>query len=112
MSATSHLTFKEAMLHPEIWGRWVESAVGSHLLNRSVSDGAKLFYWRERNDEVDFVFQSRGKTMAIEVKSSSGTGKKGMDVFQKKFSPDTLLLVGKGGMPVGQFLKINPVELI
>jgi hypothetical protein len=37
--------------------------------------------------------------------------KKGADAFQKKFSPVKILLAGKEGIPVGDFLKTNPVEL-
>ncbi len=111
MSALSDLSLNETLLRPDIWGRWVESAIGAHLLNHSGPEGFSLFYWRDRNDEVDFVLQFKGKTVAIEVKSSSGNAKKGMDSFKKKFSPERILLVGKEGMPVGNFLKINPPDL-
>jgi uncharacterized protein len=57
------------------------------------------------------VIQFRGKTTGIEVKSSSGIAKKGTDAFQKKFSPEKILLVGRSGIPVDQFLKINPADL-
>lgn len=111
MSALSDFTLDETLLHPEIWGRWVESVIGAHLLNHSRQEGFSLFYWRERNDEVDFVIQFKGKTVAIEVKSSSGIAKKGMDTFQKKFSPAKILLAGKDGIPIEDFLKINPIDL-
>ena len=35
----------------------------------------------------------------------------GMKLFDQKFHPDKLLLVGTGGLPVEDFLNINPVEL-
>ncbi len=111
MSALFHLSLDETFLRPELWGRWVESVVGAHLINQALPKGFSLFYWRERNDEVDFVLQSGGRNVAIEVKSSSGNAKKGMDAFQKKFSPERILLVGKEGMPAEDFLKINPADL-
>jgi uncharacterized protein len=111
MSAFSQLTLAETLLHPEIWGRWIESVVGMHLINQGRQEGISLYYWRERADEVDFVIQFRGKTTGIEVKSSSGIAKKGTDAFQKKFSPEKILLVGRSGIPVDQFLKINPADL-
>ncbi len=111
MSALFHLSLNETFLRPDIWGRWVESVVGAHLINQALPKGFSLFYWRERNDEVDFVLQFRGKSVAIEVKSSPGNAKKGMDAFQKKFSPERILLVGKEGMPVEDFLKVNPPDL-
>jgi uncharacterized protein len=71
-----------------------------------------LYYWREANDEVDFVLEHRGKTVAIEVKSSTKRGNlKGMDEFKKQFEPNKLLLIGNTGLPWQEFLTINPIEL-
>ncbi len=104
-------TLPEMRASPEKWGRIVESAVGAHLLNHARQDGFRLFYWREGNDEVDFVLQYRGKTLAIEVKSGALRGTPGMEVFRKKFNPDKMLLVGTGGLPWEEFLQIRPTEL-
>lgn len=42
-------------------GRWVEAAVGAHLVNHPLSEGYTVFYWRHRSDEVDFVLEKKGK---------------------------------------------------
>lgn len=34
-----------------------------------------------------------------------------MGIFNEKFHPDKTLLVGTGGIPYAEFLKINPKEL-
>ncbi|MFM9075375.1 MAG: DUF4143 domain-containing protein, partial [Bacteroidota bacterium] len=44
-------------LRPEAWGRWVESAVGAHLLNHQYRDDYTLHYWRQGSLEVDFVLE-------------------------------------------------------
>ena len=31
----------------------------------------EIFYWRERDDEVDFVLRKKGSVVAIEVKSNA-----------------------------------------
>jgi len=111
MSALSDLTREEVFLHPEIRGRWVESAVGAYLINHNGRSGISLYYWRERNEEVDFVIQYRNQVIAVEVKSSAGSFKKGMDTFAGKFKPDKIMLIGKEGIPVEEFLKINPIDL-
>jgi hypothetical protein len=111
MSALSQWTLDETLSHPEIWGRWVESAIGAHLMNNLRTEDFSLFYWRERNDEIDFVIRRKGKIIGIEVKSSYGMAKKGMDAFQKTFSPEKILLVGKEGLPIENFLRINPADL-
>jgi len=69
MSALSSFKHKEILGQPEVYGRWVESAIGTHLLNQSLTDKLDLFYWREGNQEVDFVLQKGNKTIGIEVKS-------------------------------------------
>ncbi len=103
-------TLAEMLKSPEKWGRIVESAVGAHLINHARQEGLRLFYWREGNDEIDFVLQYRGKTLAIEVKSGTLRKAPGMEVFRKKFNPDKMMLVGAGGLPWEEFLTINPTD--
>ena len=55
MSALSNMQHQAIIGQPEIYGRWVESAIGTHLLNQSITEGINLYYWREGNHEVDFV---------------------------------------------------------
>jgi len=54
-SVQSHLTLKEARQDIAWWGRLTESAVGAHLANSIRGKGLQLFYWNDRNYEVDFV---------------------------------------------------------
>jgi uncharacterized protein len=111
--ASTHLaTFSEITQQPVQWGRIVESAIGAHLVNFARQENFRLYYWREGNDEVDFVIEHRGKTVAIEVKSGAKYGSlKGMDEFKKQFKPDKLLLVGSTGLAWQEFLTINPIQL-
>ena len=104
-------SFQSAKMKPEYWGRLVESAIGSHLINNSYSERFNLNYWRENNNEVDFVLEKDRKLISIEVKSGNRRANKGMSQFSQKFSPKRNLLIGTGGISVEEFLKINPVEL-
>ena len=104
-------SFQSAKMKPEYWGRLVESAIGSHLINNSYSERFNLYYWRENNNEVDFVLEKDRKLISIEVKSGNRSSNKGMSQFSQKFSPKRNLLIGTGGISVEEFLKINPVEL-
>lgn len=111
VSGSRHETFQEIRLKPDQWGRMVESAIGMHLLNASISSGFDLYYWRKGNDEVDFVLKCNGKVVGLEVKSA-GIGRKiGMQAFKDKFRPDKILLVGDGGYPWQEFLELDPMEL-
>ncbi len=110
MSAQSGKTFQEAFEDKEFWGRLVESAVGAYLINAIRGTQIELYYWRENNEEVDFVLK-KGKTLvAIEVKSSEKKEKlSGMNSFNKAFNPHKLLLIGKQGMALQDFL-VTPIE--
>jgi predicted AAA+ superfamily ATPase len=103
--------FKDIMLNPILLGRLVESAIGAHLLNHSISGNYKVYYWREGNYEVDFVLKKGDKLVALEVKSGAKAINKGMQIFNEKFRPNTMLIVGTSGISYEEFLKINPIQI-
>ena len=106
-SAMAGYRFEEALFDREHWGRLTESAVGAHLANAAASGQCELFYWRERNREVDFVLRVGRKLMAIEVKSGrSQNVLAGMQAFNAAFKPHRLLLVGGDGIAVDEFLQM------
>jgi predicted AAA+ superfamily ATPase len=112
MSALSSNQHKEILEKPEIYGRWVESTVGTHLLNQSLTEQMSLYYWNEGNHEVDFVLQKGNKTIGIEVKSGRNKSSTGIPVFAKRFSPAKILLVGREGIPIEEFLTTPVSDLL
>jgi len=111
LSAQDNKTFSDIILNPKDWGRYVESSVGAHLINNSVSERYNLHYWRDSNKEVDYILEKNGKLIALEVKSGKRAENAGMKSFADKFHPAKVLLVGTGGIPIEEFLKLNPKEL-
>ena len=110
MTAGAGLTLAQARTDREFWGRLVESAVGAHLANAAASGTCELFYWRDRNREVDFVVRAGRAVTAIEVKSGrTRQTLPGMAAFAEGFRPDRSLLVGGDGIAVDEFLS-KPVE--
>jgi len=110
MSAPSHLTLEEAQHDHEYWGRLVESAVGAHLVNSAREKNIQVYYWLDRNQEVDFVLSGKGQVVAIEVKTGRRRDRlSGMDAFSKTFKVKRQLLVGSGGIPIEEFLA-TPIE--
>jgi predicted AAA+ superfamily ATPase len=110
LTAQSGYSFEEARADPEFWGRLVESAVGAHLANAAAAGACELFYWRDRNREVDFVVRAGRRLTAIEVKSGRATGTlPGMEAFAAAFKPQRKLLVGGDSIPLDEFLS-RPVE--
>ena len=111
ISAQRGELFEDIQIRPEEWGRLVESSIGAHLINYSFVEGFTVSYWRERNEEVDFVLEKKGKIIGLEIKSGNTQSSSGILAFKRTFKPDKVLLVGKSGIPWQDFLKINPVEL-
>lgn len=113
MSALSTNSFIEARNDPVFWGRLLESAIGAYLVNGIRGTQIELFYWRERDKEVDFVLKYGKSLTAIEVKSGlENFRRSGIDLFVKNFKPSRLILVGEKGIPPEQFLKMPIMELM
>ena len=72
-----------ALEDPDRRGRVFELAVGAQLLQLP----GELYYWRDKNAEVDFVYRYQGRLYAIEVKSGRRKSAQGIDAFMKQF-PD------------------------
>ena len=88
-----------------MWGRYAETAIGVHLIRAQRLQRTEVFYWREGNDEVDFVLKKFNKVIGLEVKSGRNQSAKGVQAFEKKVSHDKVLLVGNSGIPWQDFLK-------
>lgn len=91
------------------WGRWVESAVGAHLLSMADELDYDVYYWREKSrtkndNEVDFIVVRDGEITAIEVKSGRRGMNSGLPSFVETFHPKRSFVVGTGGVSLEDFL--------
>ena len=110
MTAQSGLTLAEARTERPFWGRLIESAVGAHLANAAAQGACEVFYWRERNREVDFMVKAGRSVAAIEVKSGRAReALPGIAAFAEAFAPRRTLLIGSDGIAIEEFLS-TPVE--
>lgn len=110
LGATGNISFAAAMENKDYWGRLVENAVGAHLLNGCMGSNMQVFYWREKNKEVDFILQREQQVIAIEVKSGArARSLSGMQDFNAKHLPLHSLLVGGGGIGIEEFL-LSPLD--
>ena len=86
--------------------RLVESA------NSLYGSDIQLWYWREGNNEVDYVLQRGDELVAIEVKSGRlRDSMPGMAAFSKQYTARRTLLVGQQGLSVEEFLQLQPEQL-
>jgi predicted AAA+ superfamily ATPase len=111
MSSSDAEHFSSIREHPAGWGRYVESAVGAHLLDGNAKGHYKLHYWRKGNLEVDFVLVRDKDILALEVKSGRIRGRSGLEQFNKEYPHARVMLIGSTGMPWQEFLKMDMGEI-
>ena len=105
MTSLKGISFMDYRFNPEQWGRLLETAIGAHLVNSAKGSAISVFYWRDRNQEVDFVLAKADKLLAIEVKSGAFKGSHpGLKSFTSKYKNVKSILVGKSGIPIEEFL--------
>lgn len=107
----SPLTFEQAILNRKAWGRIFESGIGAYLVSQAFVHRFEVFYWRERDDEVDFVLRKKGSVVAIEVKSNAEKRTERLDKFRKLFNPQAAFIVGDGGISAEDFLSMDMRKL-
>lgn len=118
LTAYKGKSFLKDRTDTQVWGRWVESAVGTHLVNMAEELGYDVFYWREsnrssgRDEEVDFIIQGNGEAIAIEVKSGRRGINTGLSSFANSYHPKIAFTVGTSGVPLEDFLKCDIEELL
>jgi len=96
VTAMMTTTFQQAKRDASLWGRLVENAVGAQLYWALQNLGGELLYWRDRQDEVDFIAVQGEKVSAVEVKSGKETAfPEGLDVFKRRYpEARTILIAG------------------
>ena len=109
---TDGMTYEKAFTHPTLWGRWVESAVGCFLLDKADELEYQLYYWRENDEEVDFVIARGEHLVAIEVKSGRRQSNTGLSTFRNMYHPQYSLVVGGQSMSLEQFFMGNLGNLL
>ena len=96
------------------WGRLVENALGASLVNNNAGKAVEVFYWRERDQEVDFVLRLGDKVLGIEVKTGVQKDLKSADSFLKKFPGGKVITagVGSGDIPAEELISMSAEEII
>lgn len=107
----SPLSFEQAILDRKSWGRIYESGIGAYLVSQAFIHRFEVFYWREKDAEVDFILRKKGSVVAIEVKSNGEKRTDGLDKFRRLFSPQAAFIVGDGGISLNDFLMMDIQKL-
>ena len=110
-SACQTASFQSVYTDRQRWGRWVESAVGAHLLNGAADGEYQVFYWRNGGDEIDFVLVRGEEVLGLEVKSGRRTAGNGLVAFKHQFPHAKNLVIGTGGLALDLFFRTPPEQL-
>ena len=107
----SPLTFEQAITDRKARGHIFESGIGAYLISQSFVHRFEVFYWRERNDEVDFILRKKGSVVAIEVKSNAEKRTEGLEKFRELFKPQKSFIIGDGGIGAEEFFSMDIKKL-
>ncbi len=105
---------------PEEMGILVENMAAAHLQALGEQGQTRIYYWRDRSDEIDLVYDHPDEPIAFEIASSASHRRQGMHAFTERFkrfnrrafivSPDGTLTLpssnwdGIGSLPLDLFL--------
>lgn len=101
------LSFEQSVINRKEWGRIFESGIGAYLVSQAFVHRFEVFYWRERNDEVDFVLRKKNSVVAIEVKSNAEKTTAGIEKFRQIYGPTASLIIGEAGIKAEDFLTMD-----
>ena len=111
LSVYSSMSFADAVSDRMRWGQFFESAVGAYIVNQAFAKRFEVLYWRDGNDEVDFVIKKNSKVVAIEVKSNGERSTSGLERFRRQFNPHAAFVVGENGIKAEDFLCMDLSKL-
>lgn len=103
----SGMTLEQVVADRKAWGHIFESAVGAYIVNEAFKHRFEVTYWRDGNDEVDFVLKKNNSIVAIEVKGNAEKRTAGLDEFRNRFNPTNAFIVGPEGVKPEDFLKMD-----
>ena len=66
-------------------GLLFENLVAAHLHALSQQSQVRLYFWRDKNDEVDLIYDHPEQPLAFEVGSAASHHRKGLRAFTARF---------------------------
>jgi predicted AAA+ superfamily ATPase len=90
------------------FGRLVENAAGAHLLNHLQALPYEVSYWRDGDDEVDYVVRAGDRLWAIEIKSGRTRRRSGLAAFLRRYPAAVPVIVGAGSVTLEEFFAAEP----
>jgi predicted AAA+ superfamily ATPase len=70
---------------PDEFGLLIENMVAGHLHALGQESQVRLYYWRNKNDEIDLIFDHPQSPVAFEIASSGRHHRRGIYAFMSRF---------------------------
>jgi predicted AAA+ superfamily ATPase len=70
---------------PGEMGLLIENMAAAHLHALSEQSQVRVYYWRDKNEEVDFVYDHPETPLALEIGSSASHHRRGLNAFTARF---------------------------
>ena len=88
LRARSGVSAQTIMQESDLYIKYKGAFAENYVLNELRATGKKPFFWRSGNSaEVDFIFESEGEMVPVEVKAADNTQAKSYKQFCKKYAP-------------------------
>ena len=88
LRAKSKVAVQTIMNESDLYVRYKGAFSENYVLNELKSTGKNPFFWRSGNSaEVDFIYESEGEMVPVEVKAADNTQAKSYKQFCKKYAP-------------------------
>ena len=114
VSACSNGNFKDNLENKSIWGRYLENAVGLHILNSLHPSQFEISYFRDRyrgqDLEVDFVVRYGSKIYGIEVTQAETHSRAGIEHFKHRYPDAKMITIGPSYQAITDFFT-NEISL-
>ncbi len=116
VNASAQRKFAIARKDQALWGRLVENTIGASLVNNNAGTGLEIFYWRERDQEIDFVIKFGTQVIGIEVKANHAKAKEIQNygtAFLKKYPKAKMITVARqgGDISLEEFVTMPATEI-
>lgn len=101
----------EAFSDPEYQGRITENAVAAHFINA----GLDVFYWRDRDLEVDLIVKYRGRLYAAEITfGGKSANSKGLSALTRRNPAFLPVKIGgaESDISIAEILSIDPKKFL
>lgn len=105
LRAKSGVSVKTVMEDSELFIRFKGAFTENYVLNELRATGKEAYFWRSGNTaEIDFIYESDGEMIPVEVKAADNTQAKSFRLFCKKYKP------GKGVKLSQKNIAVNDCE--